>query len=195
MISDILPEVLAECGIDVQSPNINDASFQMRQIAALMNAAGRDIGRRAEWSKAVVPFTFSAGSYFDLPSDFQQMADQGAVVAGSNDYFPARPVTSPELWQMLEKFPSAQQYYQLREGKIYFSPALTGTVTIRYVSRNWLVGRDKINSNADVPVFPEHLLARATIWRWRRQKGLPYDDVMGEFEAAMQAAIKADKGA
>ena len=52
-----------------------------------------------------------------------------------------------------------------------------------------------MSSNEDDVLFPEHLLTRATIWRWQRQKGHPYEDLMGEFEAALNAEIMADRGA
>lgn len=195
-IGTILPEVLAECGIDVPVPDINENSFQMRQVASIMNAAGRDIGRRVEWARLSASVTGASLSLMALPADFHKMADRGAVVLGGYEYTPARPVTSPELWQLLEQFPPAQQYYHLKDGNVLFAPAIgSGGVTIRYVSKNWLGASDRIASNADTPVFPEHLLARATIWRWRRQKGLPYDDLSAEFDAALEEAARADRGA
>ena len=39
MIGDILPGILAQCGLDRLSPDIGDNGFEMRQIRALMNAA------------------------------------------------------------------------------------------------------------------------------------------------------------
>ena len=51
MIGDILPEILAECNIDRVSPAINDGTFEMRQITAFMNAAGREINTRVEWAR------------------------------------------------------------------------------------------------------------------------------------------------
>ena len=191
-IGTLLPDVLAECGIDRASPQITEGTFEMRQVRSLMDTAGKDINRRAEWSKATASFDITNASSITLPADFQEMSDEGAVVLDSAYYSPARPVVSPELWQFLEKFPSEQIYYHLKGGSLFFSSPVTATV--RYVSTFWIIGRDAINDNADVPVFPDSLLSRATIWRWKRQKGLPYDDILAEFEADLEAAIKADRG-
>ena len=143
-----------KCGIDVQSPNINDASFQMRQIAALMNAAGRismPPRRMVEGGCSVHVFgrqLFRSSIRFS--ADGRSRRGCGWI----ERLFPARPVTSPELADA-RKSSFCTAILPVARGKICtFHQPLTGTVTIpRYVSRNWLVGRDKINSNADVPVF------------------------------------------
>lgn len=194
-IGDILPDVLAECGIDRPSPSVIENTFEMRQIRAFMDTAGRDINRRAEWSLAQAEVSASDVSFIDLPDDFQEMAETGSVVVGSGEFSPARAVVAPELWQMLEREPSEQQFYHMRGGRIYFSPPIGGEgVTVRYVSKNWLIGKAAVENNDDETVFPEYLLQRAVIWRWRRQKGLKYDDELAEYEADLEAAIKADRG-
>lgn len=197
MIGDILPNVMLECGIDRTAPQINGTDYEMSQIRALMNAAGRDIHTRTEWGGAMKDTALSAGMSTSLPSDFQEMAESGAIKLAGSAYRPARPVVDPTMWQMLAGRPSAQPYYHIYGGSVHVAamPAPTGG-TIRYVSKNWLVGnKAAITVNTDVPVFPEHLLERGTIWRFRRQKGLPYEDVRTEFEADLAAAIMADRGA
>lgn len=193
MISDILPGILAECGIDRTSPTIVDASFEIRQLRELMNEAGRDINARADWARAVKVVTAADVAFIDLPNDFLRIS---AVTVGDDDHVPARPVLSPEMWQMLEKLPSDQTFFHLKEGRIYFSPAIDPLgVTVRYVSSNWLVTKAAITADTDAAVFPDHLLRRGAIWRWKRQKGLPYDDILAEYEADLDTAIRMDRGA
>lgn len=195
-IGTLLPDVLAECGIDRTAPQISENTFEMRQILSLMNEAGRDINRRAEWAGATAEVTVTSAASSSLPSDFQRMASGGSVSLGGAAHDPVRPVVAPEMWQLLEKFPSEQTYYHIKNGQVFFSPAIgPNGATVRYVSNYWLMGSDTITSNADQPIFPDSLLARATIWRWKRQKGLPYDDVLAEFEADLETAIRADRGA
>lgn len=195
MIGDILPDILAECGLDRASPDIGENIFEMRQIRSLMNVAGRDINTRVEWSRAQGSFGVTSADFGALPVDFQRMANAGAVIFDGNDHIPVRPCVSPELWQLLEKFPPEQPYYLLRDGRIYFTVD-TGAegALVRYVSANWVSGTDAVASNADVTIFPERLLAKGTVWRWKRQKGLPYDDLMAEFEADMESAARSDRG-
>lgn len=192
MIGDILPDVLAECGLNVSSPLISASDFQMAQIRTLMNAAGRDINTRVEWSGALKDETLGAGSEFALPSDFQELAEQGGLVTDAGEY--GRIVVDPGVWLLLTTRPSDVTYFHLAKGVLNVSPEITGG-TLRYVSRNWLGTKRAITSNEDEAVFPEDLLARGTIWRWRRQKGLPYEDLLAEFEADLEAAAKADRGA
>ncbi len=195
MIGDILPEILAECNIDRASPAINDGTFEMRQITAFMNAAGREINTRVEWARGAAAFTVENVTSISLPADWQELAETGAVTVGTYDYRPARLVKSPELWQLLQRLPSRQNYFRLEGPSIVFSPPIGPTgATVRYQSKNWLVGKDGVTLNSDVAIFPERLLARATIYRWKRAKGLPYEDLMGEFEADLATAAKADRG-
>lgn len=196
-IETILPSILTECGIDVVSPQINASDYQMRQILEVMNAAGRDIASRTEWAKMSKTLTVAASvSEVAVPADFQEMAEGGAVVTGGSTFSPIRPVISPSMWQMLSKTASSQPYYHLDGGNIKFSPATpTDGASVRYVSKNWLSGdKSAVTANTDVTLFPENLLARGTIYRWKRQKGLPFDDLMAEFEADLETAIKADRG-
>jgi len=196
-IGDVLPEILTECGIDVASPDISSNDFQMKQLANLVNVAGRDINERVEWAGATASLPVPATSAsIALPSDFQEMAEHGAVTLDGGAYTPVRPVLAPAMWQMLKAGASAQPYYHIDSGAINFSPVIpTGGATVRYISKNWLGTKDAVTDNADEPVFPSGLLARGVIWRWKRQKGLPFDDLLAEYEADIEAAIKADRGA
>jgi len=196
MIGDILPDILTECGLDVSVPEISAPDFQMRQMASLMNAAGRDINSRGEWSKSMAEFTVANAALAPLPADFQEMTSAGGVTLNGAGYTPVRAVISPEMWQMLSAAPSSQQYYFLESGSVKFSPAIGAAgAVVRYITTGWIVGgKGTVSSNDDVPVFPNELLRRAVVWRFKRQKGLPYDDLVSEFEADLFVALKADRG-
>lgn len=196
-IETILPWVFSECGLDVSAPDITSNDYQTRQIAALMNAAGQDVNTRTEWSKAMKSFAIAGGvSSVALPADFQKVAGAGSIALASSPYGAMRPVTDPTTWQFLSEHAPEVPYYHLRSGMIYFAPAVaSGGAEMVYITMNWLGTKSVISDNMDEPIFPENLLARGTIWRWRRQKGLPYEDLMAEFEADLEAAIQADRGA
>lgn len=84
---------------------------------------------------------------------------------------------------------------------LLLSPASAGPGTIiDYVSKNWVLGdpfeqRDTLKADDDRPLFAERLLAKGILWRWKRQKGLAYDDSLAEFEADLIQEINADRGA
>lgn len=192
----VLTNVLLEIGIDNPSAQLTSSDFSIRQIKAMMNAAGKDIARRAEWSRLYKTFSIAGGlSESVLPSDFQEMAEKGAVRLNKAGFYPVRPVIAPEQWAFLTARPSTQPYYHLAAGKILFSPALDDDgAIVRYVSKNWVEGKPEITQNGDNLLVPERLVEKGTIWRWKRQKGLPYDDILAEFEADLMTEIAADRG-
>jgi hypothetical protein len=192
----VLQNVLLEIGLDIPDAQISSDRYDLRQIRAFMNATGNDIARRAEWSRLYVDWTVAGNiAAVDLPNDFFEMSEQGAVRLNGAGYTPIRSVVAPEQWEFLTARPSTQPYYHLRGGQLLFAPVLPPEgAKVRYVSKNWVEGRAQIEQNGDNIRVPERLIEKGTVWRWKRQKGLPYDDVLAEFEADLIAEIKADRG-
>ena len=213
---DVLNHVLLAVGLDRPGAQLTAGDFEIDQIKAFMNEAGTDIARRAQWSGLFKEEVFQvepvgttiAGSQevFDLPEDFYQMAQNGTVWWESTDQdrlpdeyetHAMRPVVSPEQWAFLKRRPSAQRHYCLQGGQIQFSPGLglTETATMTYISSYWVEGKPEITQNADVLLIPERLVEKGAVWRWKRQKGMTYDDLLAEFEADLEAELNADRGA
>lgn len=192
-VETVLNNVLLEIGNDRTSAQITATDYEMRQIKAFMDAAGRDLAARAEWSGLFTAAT-ATGASENLPADFWKMPESGDVrTSGGAE---VRAVTSPELWAFLAENPSTEYFYHLRGGQILFSPELpAGNATYTYISNSWCTGGTSITQNSNTVVFPERLLELGTIWRWKRQKSLPYDDYISELEADLQTAIAADRGA
>lgn len=201
MISDILPKILAECGLDRTAASIGDTDFEMSQLRAMMDAAGEEINSRVNWTRGERQLTVADTSSVDLPAGFMKLAGTSPITMGLYDHIPVRQVTSTEMWMLLERMPSRQPYFRMENNSIKFIPAVgTQGATIRYQVKNWVlteVGeeRSSVSSNGDsVQTFPERLLLRGTILRWKRQKGLPYADLLAEFEADLATEAKADRG-
>jgi len=192
----VLENVLLEIGLDRSAPQLTAGDYETRQIKAFMNATGKDVAHRAEWSRMFGDLTVPGGvDNAVLPDDFHQMAEQGAVRLNKSGFHPVRAVTAPEQWAFLTARPSAQPYFHLAGGKVLFSPILDADgALVRYVSKHWVEGKEAITENGDTLLIPERLVEKGTIWRWRRQKGLPFDDMMAEHEADILAEIDADRG-
>ncbi len=193
----VLANVLLEIGLDNTSAQLTSSDYEIRQIKAFMNAAGKDIARRAEWPRLYAELVVAGDiSEVDLPDNFQKMAEKGAVRLNKSGFSPVRPIVAPEQWEFLSMRPSAQTFYHLSGGKVLFSPALDSDgALIRYVSQYWAEGKAEITQNSDDLLIPERLVEKGTVWRWKRQKGLPYDDILAEFEADLITEIKAARGA
>ena len=195
-IGDILPYVLDEIGIDLENPQISQNTFQMQQIRSFMNDAGRDIWERTEWQEGFKDLNILGGlSLVSLPDDFLKMPKNGAVELGGNQYAPLRNVTSPQMWQLLAKRPSQTPYFFLEGGSLKFSPALPADgASAKYITKNWVEDdKSEITTNSDSALFPNTLLIMATIWRYLRKNGFPYDDQLAQSEAEFMEAIKADR--
>lgn len=180
--------VLPELGLDVPNVNLSEGTFQSRQLLSLINATGRDVAARGEWSRLFRSFTADGDA--NLPADFMRLTESGAVWNGTA---PVRVVVAPEQWALLQRFPSAQPYCHTTEGQIRFVNTV-GPVSVRYVSRNWAGTKDQVDQNGDTFVFPDRVMETGIVYRWRRQKGLPYDDQMAEHEAEIESALRADRG-
>jgi hypothetical protein len=190
---DVMERVVTGCGID-RPATVAGSDFETRQIVAEMNAAGKDVALRGEWSRMFVTVSIPAGTTaYTLPDDFREMAESGSIRTA---YAPVRVVVMPEQWAFLAQYPSSQLYCHLTGGELRFAPALPEAATLTYQSKAWLAdGKDAITDDGDALLVPESLVALGAIWRWKRSKGLPYDDHLAEYEADLEAQMKADRGA
>lgn len=174
--------------------NVNPNAQTMLQFA---QDAGDEIARRVDWEKTLKTATVPTSPYA-LDENFQRLITGGAVTTAAGDF--VRPVSNGGEWTVIKQVPSSQPYFFIRGGKMLFAPASAGTgAVIEYVSRNWvLAGTDEkstFTADDNTFLFPERLLTMGLIWRWKRQKGLTYDDQLAEFEAALAFEIAADRGA
>lgn len=173
----------------------NDPAAQTMMELALL--AGQEIAERFDW-KALERTETAVGSPHPFPSDYARMIDGGAVMTADGDF--VRPVKNPSQWAVVKQVPSSQPYFYLSKTDVAFSPASAGTgAIVTYISKNWIVGnsgseKSSWSADDDAVVFPERLLVLNIIWRWKRQKGLAYDDPLAEFEAALVAASAEDRG-
>ncbi|MBD9592686.1 hypothetical protein IB270_07565 [Ensifer sp. ENS05] len=167
-------------------------------MVALAQEAGDEIARRGDWQKMLKTAT-AVSSPMTIPTDYERMTPGGAVRTSAGDF--VRPITNSSQWAVIVGVPSAQPYFFIKAGQVLFSPASAGAgAIVDYVSRNWImknVGGDASawTADDDATLFPERLLVKGVMWRWKRQKGLPFDDVLAEFEADLVQELNADRGA
>ena len=50
-------------------------------------------------------------------------------------------------------------------------------------------------SDSDMASLPDQVMIKGTIARWRRQKGMDYQDYMGEYETVLQTYATFDDNA
>lgn len=163
----------------------------------LANQAGDEISRRVDWQRMLKTDT-SSSSPHNLPSDFERFIEGSAIRSSGGEFL--RPVTNSGLWAIIQAASSTTPYYFVKGNSVYFSPTSTAaSATLEYVSKNWVLTSSAteaagFTADDDTTLFPERLLTKNVIWRWKRQQGLAYDDTLAEFEADLQQEINADRG-
>lgn len=196
-LKTIIDEVCDAVTIDRFASVYGNGEPDAQTMLDLAQQAGDEISRRADWQNLLRSKTLAASGE-TLPSDFQRLTPGGGVRSSSGNF--ARPVTNSGQWVIVAQLASPQPYYFVSNGTIRISPpsAAVGAI-IDYLSKNWIVNsgtfKDRFSVDDDTTLFPERLMAKNIIWRWRRKEGLVYDDQLAEFEADLVQEINADRGA
>ncbi|CCE94647.1 conserved hypothetical protein [Sinorhizobium fredii HH103] len=166
-------------------------------MVTLAQEAGDEIARRVDWQKLLKQHVCTA-SPENFPSDYQRLTPGGGIRTSTGEF--ARPVNNSGQWSVISVVPSTQPYYFIKADQFLFSPASSAVdAVIDYVSKNWVlkdVGGEAAawTADDDTTLFPERLLVKGIIWRWKRQKGLAFEDNLAEFEADLVQEINADRG-
>lgn len=165
-------------------------SSDRRWVEALeyANEAGEELARRVDWS-ALSSDTTLTGTGADvahsLPSDFDRL--QRGITVWSGSTGAVRPLTRHE-WNSLTAVEGEPRYFLLENDTIRLWPYLASSETVKvyYQSKNWAGANAEYMSDETEADIDENLLTMGLIVRWRRQKGMPYQDFEAEYEAALQ---------
>lgn len=166
-------------------------------MVELAQEAGDEIARRVDWQQTLKQH-ICAASPENFPSDYQRLTPGGGIRTSTGDF--ARPVNNSGQWSVISVVPSTQPYYFIKANQFLFSPAdAAESAVIDYVSKNWILNDPSGEAatwaaDDDITLFPERLLVKGVVWRWKRQKGLPFEDNLAEFEADLTQEINADRG-
>jgi len=174
-------------GLAVPDQIVGSPRREWIEAREFASEAGRELARRVDWS-ALAKITSITGvgvsTAHALPADFGRL--QRGVTVTSNGQI-VRPLTRAE-WNTLTQVEGDPRYFLLENDTISFWPFLaTGAVAqVRYQSKNWLPAGDAFTADDQTTVLDENLLVMGLIVRWRRQKGMPFEDFEAEYEAALR---------
>ena len=167
-------------------------------MVALAKEAGDEIARRVDW-QSMLKTGAPVASPYPLPDDFERLIPGGAIRTAGGDF--CRLVSVGSQWSVVTSSASVQPFFFVRGNTVLFAPVEAAIdAAVEYVSKNWILGddeseRDAFASDDDKTFFPERLLVKGVMWRWKRQKGLAYEDDLAEFEAELAQEATADRGA
>lgn len=180
-------------GIAAPTSIVGNSDRTWQEALQFANETGEEIARRIDWGKLTASATLTGdgtNKVHSLPNDFGRLA-QGIAVKATGI---VRPLTRAE-WNALTPVSGTPRYFLLQDAKITLWPYLANaqTASVSYQSDNWVgLTAPAFTADDQTPVFSEDLFLKGLIVRWRRQKGMPYQDEEAEYEASMADFAKFD---
>lgn len=182
----IVQALAKNVGISIPIAVYTSSNRDDREVVQLLNEVGEEVARRVDWGALQQSTTLTGdGTYktFTLPADFDRICRGAAVLTGTT---PLRALTQAE-WRTLAGVEGTPRYFLLEGSSITLWPYLaTGeTVTVNYQSTDWASTGSTFTADDATGVVDEDLLLKGLIARWRRTKGVSYQDFEAEYEATL----------
>lgn len=186
---------------------VGSADSNIQQIVQFVNEEGRQLGARAAWQALSKEATFATLA----------QENQGSIltIAGADFLFVVnetfwdrstrRPVFGPKTaaeWQQLKAQLMQGPWYQytIRGNSILFIPvpAAGDNCYFEWVSKYWCTdstgatGRVAMTDDTDIALLDEDIIALGGLWRFKQDKGLPWQEDADKYERAVADAIARD---
>lgn len=176
--------------VGMQSPSIVVASTGREWAEALQfaNETGEELARRVDWGALQASTTLTGDGTnltHALPAGISRLGRGVTVKSGTTAL---RPLSRAE-WNTLTPVVGTPRYFLLEGDEITLWPFLANlaTVSVSYQSKNWTsAGGAAFTADDQTSLIDEDLFLKGLIVRWRRQKGMAYQDEEAEYEAALQ---------
>lgn len=187
------------CSTNPPSSWVSNTSFAFMELKDFLYETTDELLDRVDWPPNIGATATIAGTgatTYSLPSDYKRlMRDPMAVFETTNTRRQCIPVPNDGTWEYLDEVGSAGAYRYFRvEGDeesgftIDFFRALDSgeEVKVQYIKDRWLKtsGNDSKTwtTDDDTLLLPRRLIELGVTWRFRRRKGLGYQDVYSEYE-------------
>lgn len=157
------------------------------EVLQLANETGEELARRVQWGDLTRTAQIGGFGRVDLPEDFDRLVDGVCVRANGRT---VRPLSRAE-WNDLPASEGQPRYFLLEDTAIRLWPE--GEATVIYQSRAWIdAGTAVFTADSQSPLMDEALFLKGLIVRWRRQKGMSYQDEEAEYESTLADYARAD---
>lgn len=204
-ILSVIKDVAKVIGISVPDAVFSSTDREHVELASLAQEMAERIANGHDWQKLSKPATITGdGSTeaFDLPSDYDRMLVKSQVWSASLQTA-LSPISDLDKWLEIDikSFNFVVNAWTIYAGQMHVKPALGPGVTAKYFYQSNLIvdpaaGADTTTFTADTDSFilDERLLKLGIIWRWKEQKGQPYDEWMADYEELKERLVVRDKG-
>lgn len=177
----------ANVGMQTPSSVIANSAREWQECLEFANEVGEELARRVDWGALQATATLTGdgtNKVHALPDGFSRFSAGIAVRAGTSI---VRPLSRAE-WNALTPASGTPRYFLLEGNEVTLWPYLANaaTATASYQTRFWTsAGADEFTEDTQTSLINEDLFQKGLIARWRRQKGMSYQDEEAEYEAAL----------
>lgn len=204
-IASAMETFALQCAIPLPNSWVANNTRTYQEAKSILGIVVDELLDRVDWPDPITvdyEITGDGSESYDLPEAFKRLThDDGAVYEQFRIRRFAIPVTTNGDWTNLKKLGTGggNRFYRLsgteEDGySISLFPALgTGQkVTVSYVSKNWLISEstpgDTWLTETDTLLLPKRMIELGCVWRWKQRKGMPFSDLLAEYEARLARA-------
>lgn len=186
-VQRLIRDFCDELALDNPGSVANAQDDQVRQIVQIANRVGNDLAREFDWQILVNEHVFTTQQgrlEYPLPEDWLRSVP--GTGWDSSKRFPMYGALSPQGWaayKALSLGAGVDIFFRIINGKIVLvANAPDGDeVKFEYISRYWVAGSaggysDRIQRDDDIVLFDYNLMLEGMLLRWRKTKGLPFDE-------------------
>lgn len=175
-------------GMATPTSVVANGAREWQEALQFANEAGEELARRVDWGQLQATTTLTGdgtNKVHALPSGFARLSAGIAIKAGTAI---VRPLSRAE-WNALTAVEGSPRYFLMEGDEVTLWPFLANasTASASYQTKQWTsAGGEGFTADDQTALISEELLTKGLIVRWRRQKGMPYQDEEAEYEAAIK---------
>lgn len=190
---EVASKVSEEIAVDAPAALAGATDDKSKIIRRLIEKECTELWRRGEWSDLTasgIINTTGTDDEYALPTDFGRFI-RGSGVKLSTGGRPLTPLSKDEFNALLPSQGEAKYYRVNGQStlRFYRYPVASLIYNLSYVKNSWNGNSTDINillaDDYELP-FPQEVLIKGVVWRYRKDLGEPYQDDLAEYEAALE---------
>jgi hypothetical protein len=191
----ICQDAAKEIGVPSPTSVVGSSDTTNVQLLAAANRVGKDLVTGYDWEvliKEEEHTTLAAesqGAMTTIATDFMRISND-TMWNRTTDRKYYGPLNNSQ-WQRLKASVSSgiTNYFRIRGGVLLVNPAPPSgeKIFFEYIGKNWVITSGSsanavaYAADANTTVLDEDLITLGVIWRFLKQKGLPYDNQFQEY--------------
>lgn len=182
---------------------------QVLQVWGLLEEEGEDLAKRGAWQSLTFEASFTTvaaqdqGAITSIATNGFDYIKNQTFWDRTNRWIVIGPIEAPEWQSMLAwNISGPRSSFRIVRDHLYIYPAPSAGLDMRfeYVSKNWILDsagvtyKDSFTADDDNPLLLERLLLMGLRWRWKKEKGLAYQEDFMTYEKQVRDALSRDAG-